>query len=132
MENLTERSLGYLLGLLGGALMLLGALIALALGAADLALGHTGGMLGAWSEAVVLSVVGGLALFFAYLGYHGWKDRGLVTGIMLLVIAFLGWGVLGLGSNIAALVGGIFVLLSGILYLVEPAKRVVHEVAASA
>ena len=132
MTDLTERNLGYGFGLLGGLLIVIGAIVALMTGVADLVLSHPFATINAWSESVVLFVVGALALFFAYLGQHSWRDRGLVSGIMMVVVAVLGWTVLGLGTNLVALVGAIFVLLSGILYLVEPTKRVVHEVAASA
>lgn len=132
MADLTERTLGYGFGLLGGLLIVIGALMALMVGVADLVVSHPIGTINAWSESVVLFVVGGLALFFAYLGAHSWRDRGLVSGTMMVIIAVLGWAVLGLGSDIVALVGAIFVLLSGVLFLLEPAKRVVHDIAAAA
>ncbi|HZY91875.1 MAG TPA: hypothetical protein VFG07_03750 [Thermoplasmata archaeon] len=132
MADLTERTLGYGFGLLGGLLIVIGALMALMVGVADLVVSHPIGTINAWSESVVLFVVGGLALFFAYLGAHSWRDRGLVSGTMMVIIAVLGWAVLGLGSDIVALVGAIFVLLSGVLFLLEPAKRVVHDIAATA
>ncbi len=132
MADLTERTLGYGFGLLGGLLIVVGAIVALVVGAVDLAVGRTFGSIGAWSESIVLFVVGGLALFFAYLGQHSWRDHSLTTGILLVVIALLGWAVLGLGANLVALLGAIFVFLSGVLYLIEPTRRVVHNVATSA
>jgi hypothetical protein len=132
MTSLTERNLGYGFGLLGGLLIFLGGLAALVLGAAQAILGHPNPAVSMVSEAIVLFVLGGLAVFFAYLGSHGWKDHALTTGILLVIIALLGWGLFGIGSSLLALVGGIFVFLSGVLYLVEPTRRVVSSVAAAA
>ncbi|MCI4348596.1 MAG: hypothetical protein L3J93_00020 [Thermoplasmata archaeon] len=124
MTNLTEKNLGYGFGLLGGLLIALGALTALVLGAADLVVGRWFGAASFASEAVVLFVVGALAAFFAYLGNHGWKDRPSTSGVILVVVGLLGWGLLGIGTNLLAIVGGIFVFLAGILYLVEPMRKV--------
>ena len=131
MTNLTERRLAYGFGLLGGALIALGGLVALVLSVFDLALGRFVGSLSAGSDAVVLFVVAGLALVFAYLAHRAWKDRPIVSGVLLVVIAAIGWGVLGLGSSVLALVGAIFVFLAGILYLVEPVKTGVAAAAAA-
>jgi hypothetical protein len=132
MESTTERTLGHLFGLVGGLLILVGGLIALAFGIADGVIGHTLAAAGALSEAMVLFVVGGLVLLFAHLGEHGWADRSFATGLMLVILAIIGWAVLGLGSNVVALVGGILVLLAGVLYLIEPTKRAVSALATSA
>ena len=132
MADLTERTLGYGFGLLGGLLVIVGAILALAMGVADLVAGRPVGTINAWSESVVLFVVGGLALFFAFLGQHTWREKGLVSGVMLVIVAVLGWAVLGLGSNVVALIGAIFVFLSGILFLLEPAKQAVRSVASTA
>ncbi|HEV2519841.1 MAG TPA: hypothetical protein VGX00_04375 [Thermoplasmata archaeon] len=129
MTSLTERNVGYGFGLLGGLLIALGAIVALALGAADLLIGRSFGALSMASEAVVLFVVGGLAAFFAFLGNHGWKDRPFASGVILVVLAVLGWGFLGIGTNLLAVVGGIFVFLAGVLFLVEPARRAAVAVA---
>ncbi len=117
---------------MGGLLILVGALVALVVGAMDLVVGRPLGSVNAWSESIVLFVVGGLALFFAYLGQHNWRDHALTSGILLVVVALLGWVVLGLGSNLVALVGAIFVFLSGVLFLIEPTRKVVHDVATAA
>ena len=131
MTNLTERKLGYGFGLLGGLLIALGGIVALIAGAADLVTGRVMGGASMMSDAVVLFVIGALAAFFAYLGSHGWSDHPITSGVLLVVIALLGWGLLGLGANVVALVGGIFVFLAGLLYLVEPTKRAVTAVAAA-
>ncbi|MGB6501585.1 MAG: hypothetical protein WBG19_09365 [Thermoplasmata archaeon] len=131
MENTTERAIGHLFGLIGGLLIALGGLVALAFGFADLVLGRLFSGAGALGEAVVLFVVGGLVLLFAHLGEHAWKERPVATGVMLLVLAVIGWAVLGLGGNVVAIVGGIFALLAGVLYLIEPAQHAVTKIAAT-
>jgi drug/metabolite transporter (DMT)-like permease len=132
MEITTERTLGHLFGLVGGLLILVGGLVALVFGVADLALGHALAFAGAASEAFVLFVVGALVLLFAYLGEHGWRDRAFAAGVMLVILAIVGWAALGLGSNVVALIGGILALLAGVLYLIEPTRRAVADLASSA
>ena len=129
MTDLTERRLGFMFGLLGGALIALGGLVSLVASAADMFVGRMFAAANAGSLGLVLFVVGGLALLFSWLGRRNWKDRPLVSGVMLVVIAAIGWGVLGFGANLIALIGAIFVFLAGILYLVEPVRREVHAVA---
>lgn len=131
MSNLSERRLGYGFGLLGGGLILLGSLVSLFAGMVDLALGRPSGAISAGSLAIVLFVIGGLALFFAWLARHDWADRPLPSGVLMVVIAVLGWGFLGLGGNVVSLVGAIFVFVGGLLFLVEPAKTVVTSVVAA-
>jgi hypothetical protein len=123
MENTTERSLGHLFGLVGGVLILVGGFVALVFGIADLAIGHVFGAAAAVSGAVVLFVVGVLVLLFSHLGEHGLKERPLTTGVLLVVLAIVGWAALGLGSNVVAVVGGVFALLAGVLYLIEPTRH---------
>ncbi|HEV2165486.1 MAG TPA: hypothetical protein VGS23_00685 [Thermoplasmata archaeon] len=131
MTSLTERNIGYAFGLLGALLIGLGAILALALGAADLVIGRSIGAASMVGESVVLFVVACLAGFFAYLGNHGWSDRPFVSGVILVVVALLGWGLLGVGTDLLAIVGGIFVFLGGVLYLVEPTKRAVIAAASA-
>lgn len=132
MENATERTVGHLFGLVGGLLVIAGGLVATASGFADLILGHVLAGAGAWSEAIVLFVVGALVVLFAHLGEHAWKGRPVATGVVLVTLAVIGWAVLGLGSNVVALVGGIFALLAGVLYLIEPSQRAVSALASGA
>jgi hypothetical protein len=131
MVELTERRLGYGFGLLGGGLILLGALVSLVTGAIDLVASHPFGALGAMSAAVILFVVGGLALFFAYLGHRAWSDRPLASGILLVLLAGIGWLVLGLGGNVIALIGALFVFLAGVLMLIEPTRHAVSAAVTS-
>jgi hypothetical protein len=129
MTDLTERTLGRGFGLLGGVLILVAAVVALLVGAADLVLGRSFGALNAASEAILLFVVGALALFFTWLAHTSWSGRPITSGILLVVVAVIGWGMLGLGTNIIALVGSLFVFLAGVLYLIPPAVSGVRTLA---
>lgn len=131
METTTERTIGHLFGLAGGLLIVVGGLVAGIFGIANLALGHVFGAAGAFAEAVVLFVVGALVLLFAHLGEHAWKDRPLATGVMLVLLAVIGWAVLGMGANLLAIVGGILALLAGVLYLIEPAAHAASRIAST-
>jgi hypothetical protein len=131
MTDNPEQRLGFGFGLLGGILVALGGLVSLVVGMSDLVLGHSLAAVNAESAAVVLFVVGGLAAFFAWLGHRAWSGRPLTSGLLLVVLALIGWLVMGFGSNVLALVGSLFVFLAGILYLVDPAKRVVSSATAS-
>jgi hypothetical protein len=131
MEFTTERAMGHLFGLVGGLLILVGGLVAVAFGFVDLALGRMIGAAGALGGAVVLFVVGALVLLFTHLGEHGWKERPVAPGVLLVILAAIGWAALGLGANLIALVGGILTLLAGVLYLIEPAQHAVSKIAAT-
>ncbi len=128
MAEWTEQRLGYGFGLLGAGLIALGGLVGLVTGAADLALGHPLGALGAVSAAIVLLVVGGLAGFFAWIGRHDWSGRPMASGILLIVIAVIGWAVVGIDASLLALIGSLFVFLAGILFVLEPARRAASSV----
>lgn len=129
MENFTERALGNLFGLIGGAAILVGGAIAAAFGAADLLLGHPFAAMAALSEAIVLGVVGALVLLFAHLGEHEWREKPVASGVLLVLLAAITWAVLGLGVSALAIVGGILALLSGALYLIEPSQRAFRAMA---
>ncbi|MCI4364058.1 MAG: hypothetical protein L3K13_07155 [Thermoplasmata archaeon] len=131
MVSLTESRLGYVFGLLGGGLVLLGGLVSLLVGFVDLVVGHPFGAISSASLAVVLFVVGALAMFFAWIGQHDWRERPFASGVLLVVLAVVGWAFLGLGANVVALVGALFVFLGGVLFLVEPAKRMAIAVTAA-
>lgn len=121
MSDLTERRLGWGFGLLGGLLIVLAAFVSVLVGTIDLIAGHPMGALGAGSEAIGWFVVGVLALFFSYLAARPWKDHPMTAGLLLVLLSIVGWAVLGLGGSVPALVGALFVLLSGLLFLVQPA-----------
>jgi hypothetical protein len=120
----SERALGHIFGIIGAALLWVGGLVAAATGIAREFLGQPFRLeLAALSEATLLLVVGALVFLFTHLGFHAGKDRLLTSGICLVVLAVVGWGVLGLGSNVLALLGGLFALLAGVMYLIEPTRH---------
>jgi len=131
MVELSEQRLGCGFGLLGGALIALGGLASLIVGTADLILGRPYGAIGAASNAVVLFVVGGLAMFFAWLAHHDWRSRPLASGILLVVLAVIGWAIVGIDSSLLALIGSLFAFLAGVLFLIEPAKQAAAAVVSS-
>ena len=131
MAEMTEQRLGYLFGLLGGGLIALGGLVSLVVGTADLFLGRPYGAIGAASNAVVLFVIGGLAMFFAWLARHDWNARPLASGVLLVVLAVVGWALVGIDASLLALVGSLFAFLAGVLFLIQPARKAA-ELAVSA
>jgi hypothetical protein len=131
MEDTSERSIGHLLGIVGGLLIVVGGLVALAFGIADLLVGSAVAGAGAVSEAIVLFVVGGLVVLFSQMGERDWKARPFTSGVLLVVLALVGFVVLGLGANVVALIGGILALLAGVLYLIEPTRRAASSLVAT-
>jgi hypothetical protein len=123
MKDFSEREIGHLFGLIGGIVLLAGALLAMLTGAVDLALGRMFDGSAAVSQAIVLGVVGGLVLAFSQLGKHAWGNRPVTSGVLLVVLALVGWIALGLGSNVLGLLGGLLALMGGLLYLMDPVLR---------
>ena len=126
MAEVTEQRLGFGLGLLGGILIGLGGIVSLLLGTADLILGHPIGALSAASEGVLLLVVGGLAVLFGWLGHRSWSGHPITSGVMLILVAVIGWVLVGIGSSLLGLIGSLFVFLAGVLYLLDPAQRAIR------
>ena len=129
MSDLTERKLGWGFGLLGGVLIVAAALARVLVGTLDLVTGQFAGALGAGGEAILLFAIGALALFFSYLAYRPWSDHPITAGVLLVVIAAIGWGVFGLGGSVIALLGALFVFLAGLLFLLQPAVASVKSLA---
>jgi len=123
MAELTEQRLGYGFGLLGGAFIALGGLVSLIVGTADLLLGRPNGAIGPVSNSVVLFVMGGLAMFFTWLARHDWSSRPIASGVMLVVLAVVGWAFVGIDASLLALIGSLFAFLAGVLFLVQPVKK---------
>ncbi|HTW77109.1 MAG TPA: hypothetical protein VMG14_05020 [Thermoplasmata archaeon] len=127
----SERGIGHLFALLGGGLIALGGVVAAVIGIGNALLGRFAGATGALTDAVLLLVVGGLVLLFGHLAEHDWKERSVATGVILVVLAAVGWGILGFGGSVLALVGALFAFLAGVLYLIEPTRRATHALVAS-
>jgi drug/metabolite transporter (DMT)-like permease len=125
MSEYGWKRLGHLFAWLGAGLLALGAIVALAFGTVLGALGHPFAALAAAGTALVLFVVAALAVLFASLGRREGTDGTAVAGVLLIVVGVVGWAMLGLGANVLALLGALFVFLAGVLYLVDPARKVV-------
>jgi CHASE2 domain-containing sensor protein len=128
MAELTEQRLGYGFGLLGGALIGIAGLVSLSVGTADLLLGRPLIAVGDAGNAVVLFVVGGLAMFFAWLSRHDWSTRPFASGVLLAVLAVVGWAIVGIDSSLLALIGSLFAFLAGVMFLIEPTRRAAASV----
>ena len=121
--NMSEEKVAWGLGLIGGGLFLIGALVALVVATVDAAGGRYFGAAGAMSEVVLLAIFGGLAIFFSHLGRHDWSDRPLTAGLLLLMVALLGAMTISFGANVLALAGAVFVALASVLYLIGPMRH---------
>ncbi len=113
-----ERRLGMIFGLLGAALIVVAGIVRAIGGTLELALGHAGRAIGAWEGGILFLVVGGLIGFFALFGRSGPGERGHVSGAVLVVLAVVGWLLLGFGSGLLALLGTVLTLVGGVVYLV--------------
>ena len=113
------RGLGLLFGILAALVLILAGLIDFVGGFVFLAFGAGGHALGAWYRSVVYVVVGLLFGLFAVLGRSGAEDRRLAAGVVLVVLAVLGWFGLGFGGEILPLIAALFALIAGILYLLS-------------
>ena len=108
-------------GVLSAILFILAAAVDFIGGFVFLAFGSGGHALGSWARSVIDVVVALMVGLFTVLGRSGDRDRTLAAGVILVVLAFVGWFALGLTGEILALVGVLFALVAGILYLVSTA-----------
>jgi hypothetical protein len=114
-----NRGIASVFGILGAVLWLVDAVILLVSGVVYLAVNHGARALGAFDSGIVLFVIGLVVAFFAVLGGRRTRDNSVVAGIVLLVVAIVGWLLLGLASGVLDLLGTIFVLISGVVFLVS-------------
>lgn len=131
MSENSEQRLGYVFGLVGALLIGLGGLLAVLMGVADAIAGRTLAAFNSESAAVVWFVVAGLAAAFAWMGRREWSTRPLTSGVLLVALAVVAWAVVGVNSSLLAVIGALFVFLAGLLYLLEPAKKAVGQIAAA-
>jgi hypothetical protein len=117
MSSGGDRRLGMMFGLVGALLLILAGLLDLVSGVVFVAFGHGSRAFGAWSESVVLIVVGVLIGFFAFFGRTHDRDRSFAAGLILVVLAVVGWLVLGFATGVVPLLGSVFVLVGGVLFL---------------
>jgi hypothetical protein len=105
-------------GVIGAVLLVIAATLRFLAGAVLLATGRGFAALGSADEAVIFLVLGLVIGFFAILGRSRDADRSLAAGIVLIVLALVGWLALGFGSSVLAILAAIFTLIAGILFLV--------------
>ena len=114
------RNIAFLMGLLGALLLILAAVVDFVGGIIFLALNHaTYALVGAWAHSVIFAVVGVVIGLFAVIGRSSSRDGRVGSGVVLVVLAVVGWFGLGFGGELLALLGALFTLLAGILYLVS-------------
>lgn len=112
-----ERRLAMVFGILGALLLVLEGLIELVAGVVLIALGHGLAALGTWQHAVIVLVVGVIVGLFTAYGKSSARDRALTAGVILVVIALIGWIAFGLAAGILGILGTLLVLIAGILFL---------------
>ncbi len=114
-----DRRIGFIFGILGAALFVLSGLLSLVGGLVVFALGHPARGLGDWDHAAILVAVGLITGLFALVGRARGRDDGLLAGVVLIVIALLGWLALGFGSGVLSILGVVCVLIGGVVYLLS-------------
>ncbi len=118
MSSNSNRSLGFLFGLLGAVLLVLDGVFDFIKGAFFLAVRREGASFSAFDQSIIFVAVGIIAAIFAVLGRSRWSEDSLAAGLILVVIAVAGWFALGLASGVLALLASLCLLIGGILYLV--------------
>jgi|SRR5208282_5762954 len=119
MSRYGNRSIGFLFGLLGSFLIVLEGFIDFVRSAFFLAIGHPLVALGAFTASVLFVVLGVVLAGFVFLGRAHRRERALASGVVLVVVALLGLLLLGFANTILGLLGAIFVLIAGLLYIIE-------------
>lgn len=112
-----ERRLAMIFGFAGALLLVLEGLLELLTGVVLVAVGHGLRALASWEHAFVVILVGVIVGFFASYGRSRTGDRSVAAGVVLLVIALLGWLALGLTGGLLGLLGTLLVVISGVLFL---------------
>ena len=113
-----DRRLAMIFGVLAAVLLVLASLVRFLVGVAFLATGHQFAALGAGGEAVIFLVLALLIGFFALFGRSRTPDRSVAAGVILVVLAIVGWLALGFAGSLLAILAAVFTLISGILFLV--------------
>lgn len=117
MTEAGDRRIGGIFGLLGAVLLAAEAILDLARGVFDLAVGHGGITSFPFSEALILLVLALIVGFFSVLGGMRPENHAVVAGVVLLVLAIVGWLVLGLGGGVLAILGAVLMVVAGIVFL---------------
>jgi len=119
MAGSSDRYIGAVFGILGAVLLFVEAILDLVRGVVYLAFGHGVRAFGPFDQAIVLLVIGAIVAVFSMLGGSRREDRGVLAGAVLVVLALVGWLLLGFGTGVLALLASILVLIAGIVFLVS-------------
>jgi hypothetical protein len=118
MTSSDDRRIAFILGILAAIFLLVSALIHFVVGVGGLVTGSGRYALGSFGSSVVDIVVAILIGFFALLGRAPGNDRSVAAGVVLIVLAIVGWAALGFGGELFALLAAVLALISGVLFLV--------------
>ncbi len=112
-----DRRIAFALGLIAALLLLVTALLHLVVGIGFLVTGsvHTGA--GSIGSAVVDAVVALLIGLFAFLGQARGSERSVLAGVVLVVLAVVGWIALGFGGDLFAILAALLALVAGVVFL---------------
>jgi hypothetical protein len=113
-----DRRIAFVLGILAAILLLIAAVLHFVVGVALLVTGAAHSGAGSIGSSVIEVVVALLIGFFALLGRGRGNDRNVAAGVVLIVLAVVGWAALGFGGDLLALLAAVLALVSGVLFLV--------------
>jgi hypothetical protein len=114
-----DRNLGFLFGALGAIILIVVGVVDFFGGFVFLALGFGSTALATWARSVILVIVGIIMGLFAGIGRSGGNDRALSAGVILVVLAVVGWFGLGFAGGVLELLAALFALIAGVLYLLS-------------
>lgn len=113
------KSAGRLVGVLGGALLLLAGFLTFVIGIAGALVYHSPREgLDASALAVEEAVVGILMVIFAGLGGSRPREYALVSGILLIVLAVVSYLLFGGAAQLLVVLGALLALVAGVLLIV--------------
>jgi len=117
LEQIGDRRIAALCGLLGALLIALDGLIDVVRSVLYLAIGRGGHAYLPFDQSLIFLVIGLIVAVFSFLGGARREARAAVPGAVLIVIAVLGWVALGLGSGLLSILGAVLVLVGGVVFL---------------
>jgi hypothetical protein len=118
MSGTDDRRIAFILGILAAILLLLAAVLHFVVGVALLVTGAAHSGVGSIGSSIVEVVVALLIGFFSVLGRARGNDRSVAAGVVLIVLAVVGWVALGFGGDLLAILAAVLALIAGVLFLV--------------
>jgi hypothetical protein len=113
-----DRRLALIFGVIAAVLLVVDAILRFLVGVVFLATGRELAALGSVNEAVIFLVLGLVIGFFSVMGRSRSADSSLAVGVILVVLALVGWLALGFAGSLLAILAAVFTLIAGILFLV--------------